>query len=219
MPVENDENMDFMTEWKRKKEQQQNAFKAPTKKGGDSNDNTLDDEKDFMTFFKSKKERENKGSAIGELINRVKEAEAKQKSLEIQNKELKKKLESNLQFMEKAEKLIQTATSAEERLRNELETFKKENEGLKKELGQKTAILNEFEDKIKDIEIKIKMYSTKINELTAENNALKQMMVKQGKEITSSEDGTLVIQLKNEIKELKRIIEEKDKIIGELMNI
>ncbi len=219
MPVENDENMDFMTEWKRKKEQQQNAFKASMKKGGDSNDNTLDDEKDFMTFFKSKKERENKGSAIGELINRVKEAEAKQKSLEIQNKELKKKLESNLQFMEKAEKLIQTATSAEERLRNELETFKKENEGLKKELGQKTAILNEFEDKIKDIEIKIKMYSTKINELTAENNALKQMMVKQGKEITSSEDGTLVIQLKNEIKELKRIIEEKDKIIGELMNI
>ncbi|MHA1725106.1 MAG: hypothetical protein ACTSXH_09750 [Promethearchaeota archaeon] len=178
-----------------------------------------DENLDFMTFFKKKKERENKGSAIGELINRVKEAEAKQKILEIQNEELKKKLESNLQFMEKAEKLIQTATNAEEQLKKKIEILKKENEELKQELNKKTIILNEFEGKIKDIEIKIKMYSTKINELTAENNALKQMMLKQDKEITSSEAGTFVIQLKNEIKELKRIIEEKDKLIGELMNI
>ncbi len=232
MAENNEKEQDFMTMWKNKKEQEMKSSMEVLNREKSSMPNEpvqakdlvkpkspSSNDKDFMTFFKDKKAKDDKGTAIGELIERAEKAEAKQKELEKRNEELTEKIKSNVDFIEKAEKIINTTAAEEQNLKSELKTIKDENENLSTELAKKTEILKEFETKMKEISIKIKIFSTKIDELTSENRVLKEMIKNKENEIAGTEDGALLIQLREKINEFKRVIEEKDKLINSLMNL
>lgn len=239
MAEEKDNAQDFMSMWQKKKEKEIKSSIEVIEKGKTLTANEIakerelerqraknDEETDFMTFFKDKKAKDSKGTAIGELIDRAENAEARQRILEKKKEELMKKLEKNIKFMDKAEKLILMEEKEHERLKKELDKLEAENKGLKEknekvsnELSKKSGILKELEDRMKDIEIKVKMYSTKLDELTIENKALRQIMSNKDETGTEGEEVVISLDLKNQINELKRIIEQKDKVIEKLMKI
>jgi len=163
---------------------------------------------DFVSLWKKKKSEQKQPSVIGDTIDRINEVEKEAEALRKENKELKEKIRTNIDLLEKSEEAIDQGIKERERLNQEIdklqEKYKSQIDELNGEINDLNSRIKLQEEMLRDKDIEITDQTEKIETLEA-----------QIEERSKTDEGDITQQL---TENLQSELSKKKVIIQELQN-